>query len=91
MFFFNLKQHLDENILNVTEHAPDNGIIREGGGEDFKTSENSQSSELLFELHVKGSDDPEKPEVEKAQYFILVQEAFICYSCLSYCINLKLK
>ncbi|XP_039686181.1 uncharacterized protein [Medicago truncatula] len=55
-------KHLDENILNVTEHAPDNGIIREGGGEDFKTSENSQSSELLFELHVKGSDDPEKPE-----------------------------
>lgn len=63
---------LDEKILNpivnVTEHASDNDIMREGGGEDFETSENSQNSELLLELHEKRSDDPEKTEVEKAYF-----------------------
>ncbi|KAI5427142.1 uncharacterized protein LOC127126361 isoform X2 [Lathyrus oleraceus] len=65
-------QRLDENILNpivnVTDHAPDNDsnntdanvIIREGGEEDFGTSENSRSSELLPGLHEKRSDDPKK-------------------------------
>ncbi|KAL5059287.1 hypothetical protein RYX36_030891 [Vicia faba] len=65
-------QSLDENILspivNVTEHAPDNDsnnsdanvIIREGGEDDFESSENSSNSELLSELHEKRPDDPEK-------------------------------
>lgn len=77
--------------MSVTEHVPDNDsndtdanvIIRERGEEDFKTSENSSSSELLSELHEKRSDDPEKSKVEKAMYFILVQEALILSSCLS--------
>ncbi|XP_050911237.1 uncharacterized protein LOC127126361 isoform X4 [Lathyrus oleraceus] len=67
-----VQQRLDENILNpivnVTDHAPDNDsnntdanvIIREGGEEDFGTSENSRSSELLPGLHEKRSDDPKK-------------------------------
>lgn len=90
-----MKQRLDENILNpivnVTDHAPDNDsnntdanvIIREGGEEDFGTSENSRSSELLSGLHEKRSDDPKKSKVEKAMYFILVQEALILSSFLS--------
>jgi len=80
-FFFNLKQHLDENILNpivnVAKHATENDIIREGGGEDFETSENSQNSELLLELHEKRSDDPEKTEVEKA-YFEVEMYMILC-------------
>jgi hypothetical protein len=78
-------------IVDVTEHALDNGsnnidsngIIREGGEEDFGTSEPSKSSELLLELHENRSDDPEKTEtkVEKALYFILIQEALIFSSC----------
>ncbi|WJX83736.1 hypothetical protein P8452_66377 [Trifolium repens] len=70
-------QRIEENIVNpivnVTEHAPDNGsnnidsngIIREGGEEDFGTSEPSKSPELLLELHENRSDDPEKTETKE--------------------------
>jgi len=63
-------------IVEVTEHTPDNDIIRDGG-EDFETSENSQSSKLLLELHEKRSDDPEKTDVEKA-YFEVEMYMILC-------------
>ncbi|CAJ2671522.1 unnamed protein product [Trifolium pratense] len=70
-------QHLEENIMNpivnVTEHAPDNGsnnidsndIIMEGGEEDSGASDLSKSSEYLIELHGNRSDDPEKTETKE--------------------------
>ncbi|XP_004493462.1 uncharacterized protein [Cicer arietinum] len=47
---------------NDSNNIDSNGIIREGGKEDFGTSENSKSSELLLEFHEKRSDDPKKIE-----------------------------
>ncbi|XP_057438035.1 uncharacterized protein LOC130730138 isoform X2 [Lotus japonicus] len=65
------QQHLDmivpTPIVNVSEDVPEedpsnieSNIIMEEGKELCGTSENSRSSELLSELHEKGSDDSEK-------------------------------
>lgn len=73
--------------MNVTEQDPDNdsnnidsnGIIREGGKEDFGTSENSKSSELLLEFHEKRSDDPKKIEVEKALLYLSSRSTYFLF------------
>lgn len=76
--------------MNVSEDVPEedpsnieSNIIMEEGKELCGTSENSRSSELLSELHEKGSDDSEKIKVGNALLLYIFSLKLFLPACLN--------